>query len=67
MAAEPPTTNKALLGAYRKGREAKRAGLPYKSCPYRDRPYNCKRRNGGTWGAVFRNYWRRGWREEATP
>mgnify|MGYP001618535996 CR=1 FL=1 len=59
---KPETTSKPLQGAYRKGLQAARAGEPYKACPYQSAPYGCRRRNGGTWGAVFRNYWRRGWR-----
>jgi ribosome modulation factor len=57
----PPTKNKALLAAYNRGKLAFYAGQSSHECPYKNNPKGCKRRNGGTWGAVFRNYWRKGW------
>ena len=55
------TKNKALLGAYAKGESAARNGLDRLACPYTVAPHGCHRRNGGTWGGVFRSYWLRGW------
>lgn len=54
----PPTKNRALRGAYDRGAMAARSGLALTACPYRIA--SCRRRNAGTWGAVFRNYWQRG-------
>ena len=60
----PTTKNLALMSAYDAGRRARFAGEPIGSCPYKIAPHGCHRRNGGTWGAVFRNYWRKGWMDE---
>lgn len=54
----PRTKNRALRGAYDRGAMAARDGRPVTSCPYRIK--SCRRRNAGTWGAVFLSYWRRG-------
>jgi ribosome modulation factor len=54
----PPTKNPALRGAYDRGAVAARSGKPLSSCPYRIG--SCRRRNAGTWAAVFRSYWQRG-------
>lgn len=52
------TKNPALRSAYDRGAVAARAGLSLDACPYRIA--SCRRRNAGTWAAVFTNYWRRG-------
>lgn len=54
----PQTKNRALRGAYDRGAVAARAGRSLDACPYRIA--SCRRRNAGTWGAVFMAYWRRG-------
>jgi hypothetical protein len=47
-----------------RGREhARLGGLAYE-CPYKINPNGCNRRNGGTWGAVWRNKWLKGYYEE---
>ena len=48
----------ALRGAYRKGWEAARAGLPAGACPYKD-----KRQHNGklTWSRAFIAAWHDGW------
>lgn len=56
----PRTKNQALRSAYDRGAAAAESGRALNACPYRVAPNGCHRRNGGTWGAVFRNYWRRG-------
>ena len=56
-------TSPALLGAYRKGRDARRAGDPRTSCPYKDK-------RGGhhghvvTFSRAFMRMWRDGWDDE---
>jgi hypothetical protein len=47
-----------------RGRQAARAGLTTAACPYRINPHGCNRRNGGTWGAVWRSYWLKGFYAE---
>ena len=62
--AVPPTNNKAFIGAYRKGRRARREGRALGACPYPDR-------RGGRYGEqvtfsrAFQNWWHAGWRDEA--
>lgn len=60
---KPRTKNRALRGAYDRGATAARDGRAASSCPYRVAPNGCHRRNGGTWGAVFRSYWMDGFRD----
>lgn len=46
--------NRAVIGAYRKGKKAKADGLPVTACPYKDtRTY----RGGITWSRTFMNAW----------
>ena len=47
--------------AEQEGLEAALAGFPSHVCPYKIAPHGCNRRNGGTWGAVWRNRWLKGY------
>lgn len=55
---KPTTKNKGFVGAYVRGASARLRGQTSSDCPYKIGP--CHRRNAGTWGAVYRNYWLRG-------
>ena len=57
---KPTTKNKGLFGAYARGASARLRGHLRSDCPYKIAPNGCHRRNAGTWGAVYRNYWLRG-------
>ena len=50
--------NPSMRGAFRKGYEAKKAGVPQSECPYKD-----KRNESGrlTWSRAFQSAWRDGW------
>ena len=54
------TKNKAFQAAFQRGMAAAAAGQRPHDCPYKIAPHGCHRRNGGTWGAIFRHYWRAG-------
>jgi hypothetical protein len=55
-----PTTNRAFLGAYRKGQQAQTDGLPISACPYRE-TRGGKKNNVITYSRAFRRYWQDGW------
>ena len=52
---------KNMLGAYKKGLAAAKAGLPESSCPYGDISTDYK--NGCTYSSAFRRYWHDGWKD----
>lgn len=50
--------NKAWIGAWKKGIEARKAGFPIEACPYADkRKWNGKL----TWSRAFIRAWEDGW------
>lgn len=54
------TENRAMLGAKRKGREARDAGRPITANPYPDwRTYH----GAVTFSRAFQRYWAEGWKE----
>lgn len=52
----PRTKNRSMRAAYDRGAVAARGGGTLAGCPYR----GARKGHGGTWGAVYRNYWMRG-------
>jgi ribosome modulation factor len=52
--------NRALKGAYRKGREAYADGKPIERCPY---PDWTTARGSVTFSRAFRRYWFEGWED----
>ena len=52
--------NRAMAGAWRKGRAAAERGDPIESCPYVDRRKTCGRL---TWSRAFITAWEDGWRD----
>ena len=59
---EPKPTSRAFLGAYRKGRQARRDGKRVTFCPYADKRGNYH--NNVTFARSFIGFWEEGWNDE---